>query len=101
MSKKNAIIEAGLIRFRPVLLTALTTILGLVPLTFGININFVELFVSFDPQLQFGSENTAFWGPMGVAIISGLTFATFLTLVLVPVLYSAYDSVSQRLKSIR
>jgi multidrug efflux pump subunit AcrB len=101
MSKKNAIIEAGLIRFRPVLLTALTTILGLVPLTFGININFVELFASFDPQLQFGSENTAFWGPMGIAIISGLTFATFLTLVLVPVLYSAYDSVSQRLKSIK
>jgi len=101
MSKKNAIIEAGLIRFRPVLLTALTTILGLVPLTFGININFVELFASFDPQFQFGSENTAFWGPMGIAIISGLTFATFLTLVLVPVLYSAYDSVSQRLKTLK
>jgi multidrug efflux pump subunit AcrB len=101
MSKKNAIIEAGLIRFRPVLLTALTTILGLVPLTFGININFVELFANFDPQLQFGSENTAFWGPMGIAIISGLTFATFLTLVLVPVLYSAYDSVSERLKAIK
>lgn len=97
LSKKNAIIEAGLIRFRPVILTALTTILGLVPLTFGININFVELFNSFDPQFQFGSENTAFWGPMGIAIISGLTFATFLTLVVVPVLYSAFDSVSKKL----
>jgi multidrug efflux pump len=96
-NKKNAIIEAGLIRFRPVLLTALTTILGLVPLTFGINIDFVELFRSFDPRFQFGSENTAFWGPMGIAIISGLTFATFLTLVVVPVLYSSYDSVSKRL----
>lgn len=100
LSKRNAIIEAGLIRFRPVLLTALTTILGLVPLTFGININFVELFRSFDPQFQFGSENTAFWGPMGIAIISGLTFATFLTLVVVPVLYSAFDSVSKRLSKL-
>jgi len=101
MKKKNAIIEAGLIRFRPVILTAMTTILGLVPLTFGINIDFVELFISFDPQLQFGSENTAFWGPMGIAIISGLTFATFLTLVVVPVLYSAFDSVSARLTKLK
>ena len=101
MKKKNAIIEAGLIRFRPVILTAMTTILGLVPLTFGINIDFVELFISLDPQLQFGSENTAFWGPMGIAIISGLTFATFLTLVVVPVLYSAFDSVSGRLSKLR
>lgn len=101
LQKKNAIIEAGLIRFRPVILTALTTILGLVPLTFGINIDFVEFFRSFDPQLQFGSENTAFWGPMGIAIISGLTFATFLTLVVVPVLYSTFDSLSARISKIR
>ena len=101
LSKKNAIIEAGLIRFRPVILTALTTILGLVPLTFGINIDFVELFRSFDPQFQIGSENTAFWGPMGIAIISGLTFATFLTLVVVPVLYSAFDSASKRMAALR
>ncbi len=95
-AKKDAIIEAGMIRFRPVLLTALTTILGLVPLTFGINIDFVNLFTDFDPRFQFGSDSTAFWGPMGIAIISGLTFATFLTLVVVPVLYSAFDSVAQR-----
>ena len=101
LSKKNAIIEAGLIRFRPVILTALTTILGLVPLTFGINIDFVELFTSFDPKFQIGSENTAFWGPMGIAIISGLTFATFLTLVVVPVIYSSFDSVSKRIASLR
>jgi len=98
MNKMSAIIEAGTIRFRPVLLTALTTILGLVPLTFGINIDFVGLFTDFDPNFQFGSESTAFWGPMGIAIISGLTFATFLTLVVVPVLYSAFDSLAERLK---
>ena len=100
INKMSAIIEAGTIRFRPVLLTALTTILGLVPLTFGINIDFVGLFTDFDPNFQLGSESTAFWGPMGIAIISGLTFATFLTLVVVPVLYSAFDSVSGRLKKL-
>lgn len=100
INKMSAIIEAGTIRFRPVLLTALTTILGLVPLTFGINVDFVGLFTSFEPNFQFGSESTAFWGPMGIAIISGLTFATFLTLVVVPVLYSAFDSVAGRLKKL-
>lgn len=96
--KKDAIIEAGVIRFRPVILTALTTILGLVPLTFGINVDFVGLFTDLDPNLQFGSESTAFWGPMGIAIISGLTFATFLTLVVVPVLYSTFDSLAGRMR---
>lgn len=101
MQKKNAIIEAGLIRFRPVILTALTTILGLAPLTFGINVDFVGLFANFDPNFQIGSESTAFWGPMGIAIISGLTFATFLTLVVVPVLYSAFDSLANRISSLK
>lgn len=95
-SKRDAIIQAGLIRFRPVLLTALTTILGLVPLTFGINIDFVGFLTNFDPDFRIGSDNTAFWGPMGIAIISGLSFATFITLVIVPVLYSAFDSFSNR-----
>jgi multidrug efflux pump len=91
-SKTEAIIEGGAVRLRPVLLTALTTIFGLIPLTFGINFDFVGMLSSFDPNFQLGSENTAFWGPMGIAIISGLIFATFLTLVVVPVIYSSLDS---------
>ena len=94
MDKQEAIIEGGATRLRPVLLTALTTVLGLVPLTFGINIDFVGLLADFAPNFQIGSENTQFWGPMGTAIISGLTFATFLTLVIVPVMYSTFDSLS-------
>ena len=96
LEKQEAILEGGATRLRPVLLTALTTILGLVPLTFGINVDFVGLLADFAPNFQIGSENTQFWGPMGTAIISGLTFATFLTLVIVPVMYSAFDSVSLR-----
>ncbi len=97
LSKHDAILEAGATRFRPVVLTALTTILGLIPLTFGINIDFVGLITNLDPDFQFGSENTQFWGPMGSAIISGLGFATFLTLIIVPVMYSAFDSLATRM----
>ncbi len=97
LEKREAIIEAGATRLRPVLLTALTTVIGLIPLTFGINIDFVGLLVDFAPNFQLGSPNTQFWGPMGTAIISGLTFGTFLTLVIVPVMYSTFDSVSIRM----
>lgn len=101
MTKKEAIIQGGATRLRPVLLTALTTVLGLIPLTFGINIDFVGLITSAEPGFQFGSENTQFWGPMGTAIISGLVFATFLTLVIVPVMYSLFDSVAERFSQLR
>ena len=97
MSKHDAVIEGGATRLRPVLLTAFTTVLGLIPLTFGMNVDFVGWIVDLDPSFSFGSENTQFWGPMGTAIISGLTFATFLTLVIVPVMYSAFDSLVIRL----
>ena len=99
--KQEAIVDGGATRLRPVLLTAFTTVIGLIPLTFGINIDFVGLIVNLDPSFSIGSENTQFWGPMGTAIISGLTFATFLTLVIVPVMYSAFDSLALRLATAR
>jgi len=72
---------------RPVLLTAITTILGLTPLALGMNINFASLLRSGSPYLYFGGDNSLFWGPMAWTVILGLTFATFLTLIVVPVMY--------------
>ena len=99
--KQDAVVDGGATRLRPVLLTAFTTVIGLIPLTFGINIDFVGLMVDLDPAFSIGSSNTQFWGPMGTAIISGLTFATFLTLVIVPVMYSAFDSLAVRVAEAR
>lgn len=84
---KECIIQGGKTRMRPVLLTAITTVLGLIPLATGMNINFFTLFSDFDPQIYFGGDNVIFWGPMSWTVIYGLTFATFLTLVIVPVMY--------------
>jgi multidrug efflux pump subunit AcrB len=93
----QAIIEAGKTRLRPVLLTAITTILGLVPLAIGLNINFFTLLSDFDPQIYIGGDNVIFWGPMSWTIIFGLSFATFLTLVIIPVMYLILNKVKYRL----
>lgn len=88
MEKTQAVIEAGIIRLRPVLLTAVTTVLGLIPLTLGINLDF------FAGTLTTGGQSSQFWYSMGVAVIAGLTVATVLTLVIVPVTYHSLDSLS-------
>jgi multidrug efflux pump subunit AcrB len=83
----EALVEAGRVRMTPVLLTAAATILGLVPLGIGMNIDFVGLFTHLNPHIYFGGDNAAFWGPLCWSIIFGLAFATFITLVLVPAMY--------------
>ena len=80
----DAIIEGGTARLRPVILTAVTTILGLIPLAIGLNIDFFSLFSEWNPKVFIGGDNVIFWGPLAKTVIFGLTFATFLTLIIVP-----------------
>ncbi len=84
---KSCIIEGGATRLRPVLLTAITTVLGLIPLAVGFNINFFSFVKELDAKFFLGGDNTAMWGPMAWTIIYGIIFATFLTLIVVPVMY--------------
>lgn len=92
LSRDEALVKAGVIRLRPVFLTAAATIAGLIPLTTGIDFNWRTF------SWVIGGENTSFWRPMGVAIIFGLAFSTFLTLVIVPSIFSAYGDFKLKLR---
>lgn len=91
---RKAIIQAGKTRITPVLLTATATILGLIPLAVGLNIDFITLFTHLNPHIHFGGDNVAFFGTLAWTIIFGLSFATFLTLVMIPVMYFIAHSLS-------
>jgi multidrug efflux pump len=84
---KEVIIESGKNRLRPVLLTALTAVLGLIPLAIGLNFDFFSLITDLNPHVFIGGDNVMFWGPLAWTIIFGLTYATVLTLVMVPVMF--------------
>jgi multidrug efflux pump subunit AcrB len=86
LSSTEALLRAGSVRFRPVMLTAITTILGLLPMATGVSFDFRKM------ALDIGGESSQWWGPMAVAVIFGLGFATLLTLILVPVLCSLAHS---------
>ncbi len=94
MRMREAAIQGGKIRIIPVMLTALATMLGLLPLAVGFNINFVTLFQNLNPHIFFGGDSVVFWGPLSWTIIFGLIFAFFLTLIMVPSMYI----IAERLK---
>lgn len=91
---RASIIEGGKTRLRPVLLTAVTTLLGLIPLAVGLNVNFITLLQKWDPEFYIGGDNVMFWGPLSWTVIFGLVFSTLLTLIVVPVMYWLFDITS-------
>ena len=98
---RESIIKGGKARLRPVLLTAITTVLGLIPLAIGLNIDFFSLFSEFDPNIYIGGDNVIFWGPLAWTVIYGLIVATFLTLIIVPVLFFITYRFKIKLRGIR
>lgn len=94
LSPFESLVQGGMTRFRPVVLTAITTALGLVPLAVGLNLDFFGLYARLDPDVYWGGVQAAWWAPMAIAVIVGIIFATFLTLVVVPVLYSLVDDLA-------
>jgi multidrug efflux pump len=92
----SAALEAGRTRMTPVLLTATAAILGLIPLAVGLNIDFGKLFSELNPHIYFGGDNVVFWGPLSWTMIFGLSFATLLTLLLVPAMYVISETLKQK-----
>jgi len=95
----ECVVQGGKTRLRPVLLTAITTVMGLISLAVGLNINFSSLLSNFEPDFYIGGDMVAFWGPISWTVIFGLSFATFLTLILVPVMYRLSVVIQKKFQS--